>query len=444
MSTPSMGFSLARPAAIGVNLPASPASHRTHMTIRPRILQLILMGLALFTGSAQGITMDDQLNAAYKKVLSRSDVDAEGLQWLEVHWIAYRDAEANMEAWFAGQTKPDEAVHSACVEYLTGIRLHQLQHLAQTGTFDDLPMGTYSGSDSLPGKLSPNYDETTSRTSATLRAAVLARKQPALIAALIRSEKAWLEFSGLQEDNEGIKDSRDGSDPAIMARNNLSSAKLDLLRLNELQHAASFLPVSLAASDEPSTHDDEINEDSSTFVSTDGTLRIEQPDQDQSWVISSMTGKRTRLAEIDHDADTNSGNTGMQSEYYISPDDRWILRTGKIYHGLDGVYLYERASSTFAFQPATREPLDVMAWKFFRKATQCPPFDYTAEGVVNFASWKPGVLRISLNASKNETFADVNDFVMSYDLQKGRFSIPRELAAHDHAAFDAASQRPSP
>jgi hypothetical protein len=407
----------------------------------PSSLVLALGLLALSAGPVRPDSVDDQLNAAYKKVLTRPDVDPDGLKWLETQWIAYRDAEANFEAHCAGAAKPNEEARQAALANLTLVRLRQLTHLAQNGQFDDLPSGTYRGTDAVPGGLEPHFESLSSGTYAVIRREMIALRQPALIATLIQSEKTWDAFAQVQADNEGIKDTRNSTDEAVTAQRNISMWHLDLLRLNDLQHDASLIPLPITRSDLLTAEGDTTDLDNSTTVSPDGTLRIEQPSQSESWVISNLTDERFRLEELDHDAHTNTANAQMTSEYFFSPDNRWILRTQKIYHGLDGAYLYERVSpSKLTFKPATRQPLDVLAWKFFQGATKCTPFDFTQGGVVNFVSWKPGFLRLSLNASERLTFANVDDFVVAYDLKMGQFSIPPGLESHDR---QASSQSPS-
>jgi hypothetical protein len=397
-----------------------------------------LLLVALFFAAASVVRasdLNDQLNAAYKKILARSDVTPSEMNWLEQHWITYRDAEANFEATCANPTNSPETTRTAALENLTRIRLGQLEHLAADGKFADLKPGTYKGSDALPGGLDPNFNSVEANTYDVLRAALIARRQPVLIAALIASEKAWLNFAGLQEDNEGINRPNNPNDPNGAAVRNVAAQLLDEARLNELQHDASLVPISLPTGQLSPNGIDINTDDRSTYLSPDGTLRIEQPGRGICAVNSNLTGKRTELANVDHDAENNTGKVDMESEFEISPDNVWILRTQKIYHGLDGAYLYKRASTDkFEYQPATREALDVLAWKFFQQITKRKEVRPTEGGVVNFAGWKTGALRLSLNASSHETDTDIADFIVAYNLKTGTFSIPKDVAAHNQKA----------
>ncbi len=379
---------------------------------------------------ASAASLEKEIRSATHDVLQRKNSNSYQFDWLHQRWVKYRDAEAALEAWSAGRTKPDEAAWARCVERLDRAWLKDLRTIAATGDFADLKPGTYQGTDQIPGGLAPNDDLPLRTIYTALREQVIATKTPGLIAALIQSQSAWLWYAGLQADGEGYL--KDG----VQGRRNLAMASLGRRRVNELQQVADTLGIPLAPK---SVADQLYSLDQDTVVSPDNTLRIEQAGKDV-WVVSNETNVRARLPEYPHGDDHTQ--IGMPSGFAFSPGNQWILRTQKIYHLEDGAYLYKRMPrKVVAYERATREPLDILAWKFFQKATKIPSFDPSEGGVVNFHSWKPAAVRLSLNSRiLPAPIKQVVDFIVEYDLREGTFSIPKEFQDNDRTAVERTGQ----
>ena len=363
------------------------------------------MSLLLAAGWIYAETTDEALNAAYKKALA-SNHDGE-LQWTELHWIAYRDAEANLQAWIAGKSSPDEAARESSLNETTRRRTTELLQTAAGKPGDISPDNTPVSPANAGQGLSA------ADAYAALRSKVIAQNNADLISALILSQKAWLDFSELQ----GA-----GSEEAMRLKDLLADAKLLNIDLGKIPP-------------EP----DQDGLDRNTEVSPDHLLRIEQTGDHSAWVISNQTGARAQLPLAADEANVGRGQPTVEvSEFSISPDGRWIFRTQKFYHGMCGAYLYERASG-LNYKAATDRPLDLPAWEYFGKMSHMK--DATEGGVVNFVAWKNGRLRISLNASSHLTFGDVDDWRVDYDPETKSFSVPDNLKESDRKAFDPSSQR---
>jgi uncharacterized protein YecT (DUF1311 family) len=368
-------------------------------------------------------SQDDQLNAAYHEALASKKLDPESLKWIELHWIPFRDAEANLQAWISGKSLPDEAARQASIEHSTKVRLADLIHVAADGKSADLSVNYSTG------------DLAVAEAYSSLRQQVLAKNNPHLTAALISDQKAWLEFSELQADYDGGISSPGKPDEMRAA----SAARLNGLRLSQLKADANALGISLAAPQPANGDEPDIGIDRNTEVSPDDMIRIEQDDQNennvQAWIISNTTGERALLPMKNDEADTGRDKPTVSiSEFAISPDHRWIFRTQKFYHGMCGAYLYQQISG-LQYKAATEKPLDMLAWNFFKKAAPADNVDVTEGGVVNFSSWGHDYLRISLNASERLTFGNVNDWLVDYNLRARTFSVSAELKEHDRRSF---------
>jgi len=400
------------------------------MKITTGIFALILVLNCAITVHADNL--DEQLNAAYQKALatleSKKVGDAEILKWTELHWITYRDAEADLQAWLAGKSAPDKAARKMSLAQSTQTRLTELQHIVKDGT-----SGDYNAEDPV-----------TAHAYATLRQAIIAKRNPELTAALILDQRAWLYFSDLQVGDDGYFPLH--QDQGQNALGNSLPARRVQSRLVQLQADASILGVDISQPPSDADTAKETGLDRDTEISPDHILRIEQTYSGdpygpswvvQSCVVSNKTEQRALLPEPEEEATTGNGRgkpTVLISEYAISPDKRWIFRTQKFYHGMCGAYLYERTSG-LNYELATQEPFDILAWKSFKKITQVDVPDVTQGGVVKFAAWGSGSLRISLNASKRLTFADVNNWLVDFDLKTKMFSVPADIQEHDHKAF---------
>ena len=391
-----------------------------------RISVLPLVFALASAGWACADTLDEQLNAAYQQASASKRIAPEGLKWTELHWITYRDAEANLQAWLSGRSQPDEAARQAILAQLTQVRLEELQHIAQDGTSGMVTDGGDAAHETL----------LVGNASAAVRQSIIDWGSPDLTSALLLDQKAWLEFSDLQADYDGYQPHLSREEQ--LRRRSLSLARLYRLRLAQLQADAAKFDITIGPPVSAAASAAEFKTERESEVSPAHDLRIEQPEEGQCWVISNKTGERALLPTAGDEANTGRGKpTVPVSDFAISPDEHWIFRLQKFYHGMNGAYLYERDSGVH-FKPATEQPLDILAWKFFQKSTGNA--DPTAEGVVHFVSWDPGCLRFSLNASKRLTFANVNDWLVDYDLKTKTFSIPPDAIEHDRAAFDPASE----
>ncbi len=393
---------------------------------------LFWLVLAFATPVGAEVENDAALNQAYQAAVASKKIDPESLKWTELQWITYRDAEAELQAKLTGGSKPDDAARVTSLQAITAVRIAELQHLAKDGTSADLAEGRLE-------------EAGVANAYATLRKAAIASHDPDLIAAVIADQKAWLAFSGLVADYDGYVPGH-GSDPE---KRRMSAVRLDQLRLAQLEADLSRLGVHEDAPD-PTQETTSPTNDRMTEVSPDHLLRIEQTNDATgttngfspmtSWIISNRTGEREVLPLKDDETGIGRGNpTVAESEYAISPDGQWIFRTQKFYHGMDGAYLYKRATGLH-YTKATARPLDILVWEFFQATTHVAATDTTNGGVIRFVAWEPHALRISLNASERLTFANVNNWVADYDLTTGKFSVPADAAAHDAKAFDASGR----
>jgi uncharacterized protein YecT (DUF1311 family) len=372
---------------------------------------------------------DAALNKAYQDALSRKMSNPEFLKQTELSWIAYRDAEADLQAILSGGSRPDETAREASKKASTEIRTEELHHLAKDGLSGERKDGQLE-------------EDAVENTYAALRKTAIARRNSDLIAAVITDQKTWISFSDLQADYDGP-----GSTDGDAENRRIAHVRLDQLRLAQLQ--ADLLRMGVqqketrdAQNDSPSVND------RLTEVSPDHSMRIEQtddtagmvndsPTSETSWVISNETGQREILPTKDDEVGVGRGNpTVAVSEYSISSDSHYIFRTQKFYHGMNGAYLYKRVADLH-YTKATARPIDILAWQFFQNKTG---MDSSRGGVIRFVAWGPHALRISLNASQRLTFADVNDWVVEYNLTTGKFLIPPDEIGHDTQAFKASNQ----
>ncbi len=384
------------------------------------------MAATLFVGCcvAQGSdTSDSTLNAVYRETLKNPSITPDFLRWTETKWIAYRDAEANLDATIKGGMPTDEVARKASLQKRTEIRIAELRHLAKDRFSGDLPPDS-----------APDEDSQVEAAYSDLRNAVTLRHDPELIAAVIEDQKAWGIFSQLQADYDGF---RPGPSRVDENRQNeirrRAILRMDILRLAQLQADLSALAISGAVTVAPSpapVQDDDRN----TTLSPDNSIRIEQVNG-TSKVYSNKTGESRDLPKTADELGTGRDKPTVEiSEYAISPDNAWIFRTQKFYHGMCGAYLYKRTEG-LEYDFATKEPLDALAWKFFQKEVHGDGLDVSQGGVVRGDFKTADDLRLSLNAAERLTFADVNDWEVDYNLTNGTFSVPAEVTEHDHEAF---------
>jgi uncharacterized protein YecT (DUF1311 family) len=398
-----------------------------HLPLAAGLLSIFGLAPAAFAQIPNAV-----LNDAYRSALHSSHVDPEFLKWTEIHWITYRDAEADLQGRLAGGGKIDLAAKDGSLKISTELRIQELLHLAKDGFSGDLSDGATNQATDAVADAYRN-----------LRMEAQAKGDPLLMSAVIADQKAWFVFSDLQADYDGYRPNHTEEDSNHNRQ--MSMLRMDRLRLAQLQNALSKLGISAKASATPAGPVTMDQDDRSTELSPDGSIRIEQSDgaitaddtgqtSAPAWVVSNKTGQREKLP-LDDEKGVGRGNpTVAISEYAISPDDQWIFRTQKFYHGMCGAYLYRRVSD-LKYEKATLAPLDIMAWKFFQGHAK--GFADTSQGgVVNFVKWRSTALRISLNASDRLTFGNVGDWQVDYDLKTGSFSIPADQIEHDRQAVD--------
>jgi|GEM_PF-3707959 len=403
------------------------------------LLLLTASGLPLCASTQDA---DSQLNAAYRAAIAAKKVDPVFVQWTEVHWIAYRDAEANLQACIAGGGPRGNAAYKTSIDRTTRLRTTELEHIAKDGTSADLFAN--SRAESFNVDTAHHAEAKVALAYADLRAAAIAKKNPDLIAAFIQSQQAWLAFSNLQADYD-MPDTNPGSQGGEDIREHFRAAsknRQDELRLVSLQADAAAIGITLPPEDSANSDTPSIDLDTYTAISPDHLLRIEQVSRGDdgsgnwesldSWIISNVTGQRTLLPPSRcHPGDAPDIDL---LEYTISPDQRWVAGMQKIYHGLTHAYLFERVPSHgLDYKPATREALDILAWKFFEKVTGKKISNVEEGGVVNSLTWEHGALRIKMSAQDRS--ADY--WIVDYNLKTQKFSIPAELKQHDlDAVYD--------
>jgi hypothetical protein len=126
--------------------------------------------------------------------------------------------------------------------------------------------------------------------------------------------------------------------------------------------------------------------------------------------------------------------TTMTHEFAISPDERWLFVTGKIYHGLGGAWLFRHESEdVLRFSLASKVPFYGIAWNYFQTATRVQVGGTDPkQGIIDFVAWRPGKLRVSLRG-KLDTCV-VAGWIIEYDLAKKRFSIPDDATGGNRTA----------
>jgi len=135
----------------------------------------------------------------------------------------------------------------------------------------------------------------------------------------------------------------------------------------------------------------------------------------------------------------------------VSPDERWILRDQKLYHGANAIALYER-NSDFHFKEIGPPIFSEQAWHFFAKQTH-RRFDLDYRFIVRVSDWPAGNRSVSgddiYEMDKKTTVSTPNNssilvslvgesdgitvvfWCCLYDLQKHRFYLDDELEKHN-------------
>ena len=185
--------------------------------------------------------------------------------------------------------------------------------------------------------------------------------------------------------------------------------------------------------------------------SPDGKTVIEQyhredPNGGWLWQFWVRRGDTQSLINTDKDAD-------YPADFRFTNDGRFVLRTQKIGAGESSLYLYKLNGD--AFVSATKKPIGDLAWAYFRSLPESrkarkPDFHMVAgliKGIDD--NWRSlGVnwpenryLVIGLYGEVEPTehhhqLRSVRDWEVRYNLETGKFDVPREFRADNADALD--------
>jgi hypothetical protein len=172
----------------------------------------------------------------------------------------------------------------------------------------------------------------------------------------------------------------------------------------------------------------------SAVVSPHGTFRIDHEDElsaktgrDESafWLVSTRdSSRRVRLPEIPlHDVEdgATSATIGYPSEFAISPDERFILRSQKLYHGANAAYLYTRVRD-LTYRPAARARVDRTVKRFFAQLVGGRELEQM--GIIELVEWSGDgkSLVVSLRGREIAGY-DVLGWKCTVDLVSGRVRL---------------------
>jgi hypothetical protein len=184
-----------------------------------------------------------------------------------------------------------------------------------------------------------------------------------------------------------------------------------------------------------------------------GTFRIEQvqdpPDEAPYrytvWLVSTVDpARRARLPDIplfDLGPDVTSGNVGYPSTLSVSPDERFLLREHKLYHGASALYLYTRVGALRyrAAAPAIRVD-DAVRRTFARLVGGSD--DGEPMGIVEFVSWsgdgKSAV--VSLRGRDLAGRYDVVGWQCTVELATGRVRVTKAQRKANASALSQAER----
>ena len=129
--------------------------------------------------------------------------------------------------------------------------------------------------------------------------------------------------------------------------------------------------------------------------------------------------------------------------FSVSPDERWILRYEKLYHGANALWLYERFTPLH-YTEVTPRPFSEQAWKFFLEQTHNSfQFDY------RFITWvgdwpaKPNSLLVWPTKSHSllvllygeDSKLHVDNWQCYFDLEKHRFYVDETLSKKNRSVI---------
>jgi hypothetical protein len=181
-----------------------------------------------------------------------------------------------------------------------------------------------------------------------------------------------------------------------------------------------------------------------SVVSPRGTFRVEQvcvdrPDSGveacQVWLVSiSVPSRRVQLPEPDEDA----ARAMYESELRVSPDERYILREQKIYHGAGAAYLYERVGG-LDYRVTANPHVDAVVIDLFAK--QVGGHD-EGMGIVELDAWSSdGKSLVVTLRGRDVAGYDVLDWRCTVDIASGRAYVTRAQAKANAGTFSSHAQR---
>lgn len=182
-------------------------------------------------------------------------------------------------------------------------------------------------------------------------------------------------------------------------------------------------------------------------VSPRGTFRIEQACEERPgsgvdvcevWLVSSRKpAHRVRLAEPDDD----TVRAGYESHLRVSPDERYILREQKLYHGAGAAYLYERVGA-LDYRLTAHSHLDAAAKGLFARQVGVHD-DEEDMGIVELDAWSSeGKLLVVTLRGREVAGYSVLDWRYTFDIDSGRAYVTSAQAKANAGTFSRPRPRP--
>ncbi|HEY2749569.1 MAG TPA: hypothetical protein VGL86_33345 [Polyangia bacterium] len=169
-------------------------------------------------------------------------------------------------------------------------------------------------------------------------------------------------------------------------------------------------------------------------------VKIDETANDETiWLVSTRDPSlRARLPEValpEEGADMTSGNTSYLSDVFVSPDERFLFRDQKLFHGGNAAYLYTRVRG-LVYRPAAPARLDLAVKRFFA-ASVGGSEDTDAMGIVELVAWGDDGASAILNLRGREIAGDyeVFDWRCTIDLPSGRVHVTRAQAEANAGTF---------
>jgi hypothetical protein len=162
-----------------------------------------------------------------------------------------------------------------------------------------------------------------------------------------------------------------------------------------------------------------------------------------TWLVSTVDpARRERLPEIaldDVSAGITSGTVGYESDFVISPDERFILRDQKLYHGANALYLYTRVRG-LAYRAARHARIDRAVKRFFARAVGGREIEQM--GIVEFVRWSDDGKSVIVSLRGREVAGyDVVGWQCTFELAGGRVRVSAAQAKANAGTYEKSSAR---